>query len=446
MNRTRGVRAAVAANLGLGFAHASRRLGLGSGSVIGGRVTLAVDPGALRRLAAGRRLALVSGTNGKTTTTRLLSTALASAGDTVTNRGGSNLPAGLVAAFSASPPGVGGALEVDEAWLGHVADSVRPAVVVLLNLSRDQLDRVSEVRRLGTAWRELVAGLQGTHIVANADDPLVAWAAMGAGSGRVTWVAAGASWRLDSAGCPGCDARVDFAGEHWSCPSCGLSRPKPVAWLEGDSVVLADSRCFPLSLCLPGRFNRANAAMAGVAAEAMGVPLEVGLAAMSEVHDVGGRFQVLPLPPEPPAGGRQSTGSGQSTCSGQARLLLAKNPAGWLELLDLMETLSPSPAPVVLAINARIADGRDPSWLWDVPFERLAGRFAVATGDRCRDLAVRLRYAEVDHVTEPRLLAALAAGAAAPGALPVLEVMANYTAFQDIRRDLDRRSRLEVRR
>ena len=78
----------------------------------------------------------------------------------------------------------------------------------------------------------------------------------------------------------------------------------------------------------------------------------------------------------------------------EARLLLAKNPAGWLEVFDV---LRPPPLPVVVAINARIADGRDPSWLWDVPFERLAGRLVVASGERSRDLAVRLRYAGVEH-------------------------------------------------
>ena len=109
----------------------------------------------------------------------------------------------------------------------------------------------------------------------------------------------------------------------------------------------------------------------------------------------------------------------------QARLLLAKNPAGWLEVFDV---LRPPPVPVVVAINARIADGRDPSWLWDVPFERLAGRLVVASGERARDLAVRLRYASVEHGLEPDPVAAIAAAGG-----PSVDVVANYTSFQSLR-------------
>jgi UDP-N-acetylmuramyl tripeptide synthase len=116
----------------------------------------------------------------------------------------------------------------------------------------------------------------------------------------------------------------------------------------------------------------------------------------------------------------------------RARLLLAKNPAGWEEALDL---LRPPPVPVVVGINARIADGRDPSWLWDVPFERLAGRPVVATGERGRDLAVRLRYADVEHVFVAGYRAAIReAGRHAPD----VDVAANYTSFQDVRKIVGR--------
>jgi UDP-N-acetylmuramyl tripeptide synthase len=118
----------------------------------------------------------------------------------------------------------------------------------------------------------------------------------------------------------------------------------------------------------------------------------------------------------------------------RVRLLLAKNPAGWAEALELIR---PPPTPVVVGINAGVADGRDPSWLWDVPFERLQGRTVVATGERGRDLAVRLRYAEVPHTYEPdyRKAVALAAAGARAGATDI-DFMANYTSFQDARRAL----------
>ena len=411
-------------------ASTSRRLGRGDGTVVGGRVTLLLDPAALARLGAGRWIALVSGTNGKTTTTRLLTAALASRGPVITNPQGSNLPPGLVAGLGGAPPGAAAALEVDEAWLGQASAALRPAVLTMLNLSRDQLDRVAEIRRLASGWRATVAA-SDAQVVANADDPLVAWAASArdatrasagtpgapaeAGGARsVTWVGAGQPWHEDATGCPACGGRIRFAeGQNagWSCDSCSLARPTPTFWVEGDELVAPDGR-FPLRLSLPGRANRANAAMAAVTAGLAGVSLEVALDAMAATAEVDGRYRCARV--------------GQT----EIRLLLAKNPAGWLEVFDM---LAPAPAPVVVVINARIADGRDPSWLWDVPFERLAGRPVVAAGDRSRDLAVRLGYAGIDHrrLDDPvDAVASLGAGAG------TVDVAANYTAMREFNRRL----------
>ena len=154
--------------------------------MVGGRAILVLDPGALGRLARHRRVVLVSGTNGKTTTTSLLAAALTTAGPVVTNLLGANLPPGLAAALAAAADTARTAvLEVDEAWLGRVADEVAPAVAVLLNLSRDQLDRNNEVRHLSATWRAVLARSPAVHVVANADDPLVAWAALAACIGHL---------------------------------------------------------------------------------------------------------------------------------------------------------------------------------------------------------------------------------------------------------------------
>ncbi len=179
----------------------------------------------------------------------------------------------------------------------------------------------------------------------------------------------------------------------------------------------ADGRTAPIRLALPGRFNQSNALMAAVAAEASGVDALEALAAMESVQEVAGRFTV------------------RAFGDVRARLMLAKNPAGWDELLDLV---AGSDAPLVVSINARIADGADPSWLWDVPFERLAGRAVVATGDRFRDLSVRLHYGGVEHSNEPdpvqavRRAAAAAATTGSTGAAAVVDVIGNYTAFHDL--------------
>lgn len=426
-------RTRAAVRLGAATGEMSRRLGLGAGSTVGGRAILAVDPEALRRLGRGRRSVLVSGTNGKTTTTSFLRAALATAGPVVTNLQGANLPFGIAAALADGASGADAVLEVDEAWLARVATALEPEVVVLLNSSRDQLDRNSEVRVLAGAWRQLLAGCSGS-VVANADDPLVAWAAGAAD--RVVWVGAGQPWTADASACPACGGTVAFpaaaapsgpagpvgsplvaAEAGWSCSSCDLRRPALDVRLGPDEVVWADGQRVALRLGLPGRANRANAAMALAAAAVLGVDADEAAAAIGAIDEVAGRYRV----------GRVE--------GAFARLLLAKNPAGWLEVLDV---LRPAPSPVVVAINARIADGRDPSWLWDVPFEALAGRPVIATGERGRDLAVRLHYAEVDHRYAGDLLEAVRAAArlavpapdAPAGAPPQLDVVANYTAFQ----------------
>jgi CobQ-like glutamine amidotransferase family enzyme/UDP-N-acetylmuramyl tripeptide synthase len=383
-------RGALAARAAVAVGSTSRRLRLGSGSVVGGRVGLRIDPGLLERLAAGRAVALVSGTNGKTTTTRLLAAAAqAQHGAVATSDAGANLPAGVVAALAAQPAGPA-VLEVDEAHLPAVADAVRPSAVVLLNLSRDQLDRVAEVRALATRWRAAAARLGEAVVVANADDPLVVWAALPAH--HVVWVAAGLRWRADAGGCPSCAGRIVHRDDGWGCPTCGLSRPDPDVAVEDSAVRWRDGRVDELVLALPGRHNVANAAMALAAAPVLGIDRAVAATAMAAVREVAGRYTVVDV-----------DGVG-------VRLLLAKNPAGWGELLDLLA----GPArPVVLGINAEVADGRDPSWLWDVAFERLAGRLVLATGRRALDLSVRLRHAGIEHRVVPDQRAAVAAAVAA---------------------------------
>ncbi len=441
----------------------SRRLGRGSGTVAGGRVGLAIDPGLLAELTGGRPVALVTGTNGKTTTTRMLVAAL-TGGDTAviaSNDTGANMPAGHVAALAGTADSVPAVLEVDEGYLPRVIEETRPRVVVLLNLSRDQLDRISEVRMLVDRWRSALATLPpvgdrpgaGTTVVANADDPMVAWAASTAP--RVCWVGVGQVWRNDSVGCPACGGRIVFGDAGgWSCDRCEFARPRLDAWLEGSVLVTADGARHPVDIGLPGQFNRANAAMVAMAAPFMaggeaggGTPppdVPTALARLASIDQVAGRFASMVRKGHP------------------VRLLLAKNPAGWTAIFDLLEERASGPGagglpgagalpgPVVLSINARTADGLDTSWLWDVPFERLAGRPVVATGDRRLDLAVRLRYAEVDHTVADGPLAALdravemasaaadgagdGAGGRADGSGPTpIDFLGNYTAFADLR-------------
>jgi UDP-N-acetylmuramyl tripeptide synthase len=381
-------------------------IGTGGGGVIGGRVILRIDRSAPGLLASGRDILLVSGTNGKTTTTALLSAALGAVGPVTTNADGANTAAGLVTALAGESSGTV-VLETDEGWVPWAVSNLRPHAAILLNLSRDQLSRHHEVDKLASAWRQAMQSVP--VVVANADDICVVSAALGAS--RQIWVGAGQLWSQDSIACPRCGQQVRHELSSWRC-SCGLERPEPAWWLDGDDLVSADVR-LPLRLPLPGRFNRANAAMAIAAAALRGVSPQAALDAVRGVTAVAGRFALSQFE------GRQ------------VRLLLAKNPAGWLETVDL---ISSGDTPLVLALNARGVDGRDPSWLYDVSFRALAGRQIVVTGERSAELEVRL---QLDGV------ACVDAGAHISDALALIppgpvDVVANYTAFQDARRELDR--------
>jgi lipid II isoglutaminyl synthase (glutamine-hydrolysing) len=398
----RPLSAHVLSRLVRGISAVSRVSGRG-GSVIGGRVALQLDHSALRRLASDRSVLFVTGTNGKTTTTAFLAAAIRTVSPIVTNMTGANLKTGIVSAFAQDLKAPMAVLEIDEAALGPVLEETGAAVVVLLNLSRDQLDRYGEVRMTAAKWRRALERAADAHVVAYADDPLVAWAA--ATASAVTWVSGGQRWRMDAASCPECGGRISWEGDAWSC-RCGFARPEPDIVAEPGRITLAGGEVLPLRLALPGRCNAANAAMALAAARVVGVPPAAAAQAMESITDVAGRYREV------------SVGS---SCT---RLLLAKNPAGWNEILDF---LLPPPASVVIAVNARGPDGYDPSWLWDVEFERLGTRPVMAAGERALDVAVRLRYAGVPHeiCTDP---------IAAVHQLPRgrVELVANYTAFQSV--------------
>jgi len=402
-------RAAVAA--GTWTARLSRRLGAGSGSIIGGRVTLALCPDALARLAAGRQVALVSGTNGKTTTSHLLAAALASMGTVAHNATGSNMLDGALAALAQDPDTRFAVIEVDELHLATVAEAVDPEVIVLLNLSRDQLDRGSEVRSVAAALSAALIRQPRTTVVANADDPMVVWAA--APAVRTVWVSAGATWAGDTTTCPRCGRSLASTTERWAC-ECGLARPD-AAWTAVDqaagaaSAVRTTGERVPVRLSLPGRFNLGNAVMAIAAAARMGVDPQDASDAMSRVDDVAGRYSLV------------------TYGSHEVRLLLAKNPAGWTETLGVIDDAKA----LLIVVNAREADGRDTSWLWDVPFDELRSPTVVACGERAADLGVRLSYADIVHTTIADPVAAIAA--MPPGKI---DVVANYTAFADLRRRL----------
>jgi UDP-N-acetylmuramyl tripeptide synthase len=401
-------RAALA--LGSSARWASRVTGRGAGAMIGGLVAMTLDRSILAQLGAGRRSAIITGTNGKSTTTRMMAAALSTMGPVATNSEGANMDAGLVAALAADRDAALAALEVDEMHVPHVADAVQPAVIVLLNLSRDQLDRVGEINHIERTLRTGLSRHPGAVVVANCDDVLMTSAAYNCPN--VVWVAAGGGWAADSVSCPRSGEVIMRDGAHWYSSGTDFVRPTPQWSYDDENLYGPDGLVLPMRLALPGMVNRGNAAQAVAAAVAMGADPVAAVAAVSGVDEVAGRYRTVRI--------------GDHT----ARLLLAKNPAGWQEALSMVDKTA---AGVVISVNGQVPDGEDLSWLWDVRFEHFGGTSVVAAGERGTDLAVRLGYAEVEHALIHDTVAAI--DSCPPGHV---EVIANYTAFLQLQRALER--------
>jgi UDP-N-acetylmuramyl tripeptide synthase len=243
-------------------------------------------------------------------------------------------------------------------------------------------------------------------------------------SDTVIWVSVGWSWAADGKVCPNCghplhrgrSGRPDGAAD-WACSACGLRRPKPDASVIGDELVLSNGSVARLALRLPGRANQANAALAVMAAGQLGVPLVEGLAAMREVGEIEGRY------------------AERSIVGRRCRLLLAKNPAGWAATMDLVGA---NGRPLLLSVNAADQDGRDTSWLYDVPFEQVRGRPVIVTGAAGVDLSLRLGYAGVLHrhvVDKRQAIRAIGVQAEQYGrSSDPIEVIGDYSSFQQLRR------------
>lgn len=397
-------RAALAA--GATARWASRVTGRGAGAMIGGLVAMTLDRSILSQLGQGRHSVVVTGTNGKSTTTRMTAAALATLGPVASNSEGANMDAGLVAALASARDAELAALEVDEMHVPHVSDAVSPSVIVLLNLSRDQLDRVGEINHIERTLRSGLARHPGAVIVANCDDVLMTSAAYD--SPNVVWVAAGGSWSGDSVSCPRSGEIIVRDGRDWRSTGTDFKRPSPQWWFDDTHIYGPDGLVLPMTLALPGAVNRGNATQAVAAAVALGADPTAAVAAVSGVDEVAGRYRTVQI--------------GSHT----ARILLAKNPAGWQEALSMVDKHA---AGVVISVNGQVPDGEDLSWLWDVRFEHFEDTQVVAAGERGTDLAVRLGYAGVEHSLVHDTVAAI--DSCPPGHV---EVIANYTAFLQLNR------------
>ncbi len=407
-----------------------------------GKVGLYIDPELIGDLTSHIREGsiVVVGTNGKTTVTNLLADAFEAAGKTVVcNRTGANLDSGVATALMHVKSADWGVFESDELWLAKIAPLLKPRYVLLLNLFRDQLDRMGEIDHIQASVASALAASPGTTLIYNCDDPLCQ-AVADQVAGTHTPFGIGEDLDLvqntvaDAGMCQACDALLEYRWRQYGqlgsyrCPSCGFARAEPAYTASdvkfGESTVAftmsggRDPVCVEASL--EGAYMVYNLLATCVAADCCGVPHEAAQAAIRGFAPENGRLQHYRI-------------------GGHPMLLnLAKNPTGFNQNLRIV-TQGAGPAAVAFFINDKEADGHDVSWLWDVDFQELAaaeGLMAFAGGIRGHDMQVRLKYAGIDAALVNGATDFVAkAHAAAPDA--TLYLIANYTALPGVKAELD---------
>jgi lipid II isoglutaminyl synthase (glutamine-hydrolysing) len=422
----------------------SRLARAGGGTTVPGKLLWKLDPGAVDRLAARLPLgsALVSATNGKTTTTAMAAEILAARYRLAHNSSGANLVSGVASTLLDARDAELGLFEVDEAALPEVVARVRPRALCLGNLFRDQLDRYGELEHVATRWRSAVRMLDpASALVVNGDDPQVGDLARERADALVFGVddrrhaQPSLQHAADSKYCVRCGTPYVFAAAYvghlgdYTCPSCGHSRPQlnvrareiELTGLSGASFTLdLPDGARRVQLRVPGLYNVYNALAAASLARSLGSPLDEIVSGLERFDAAFGRFERIPL------GDRGLL------------MLLIKNPAGANEAVRTIVDGGP-PRVVVIALNDDIADGRDVSWIWDVDFEPLIPglRKLIATGDRAAEVALRFKYA---GLAADAIEVVPALGQALDGALELtpageeLTVLPTYTAMLALRK------------
>lgn len=391
---------------------AIRRVGRGGGTAFPGLIATRIDPDILVKLSSrlSGGVTVVAGTNGKTTTSRMLASVLRESGlQVVHNRSGSNLVRGISGAFAAEtsfgrgPRADTGVLESDENALPEVIRQTNPRCLLLLNLFRDQLDRYGELETVAKHWAPAVADLDSdATLVVNADDPNLAALAENTPARVVTFGLETEGHGLpelphaaDSAVCRRCESRFEYDAIYVShlgayrCPNCGYHRPalnvaaREISFQGMERLRMTVRRDghggdLRLDVALPGLYNAYNALAVVAAATVLEIDSATIATSLHSFEAAFGRLEKIDYE------GLNLT------------LALSKNPVGFNEVLRML-TAEPVDGPVIIGINDLDADGRDVSWLWDVDFETLAqgpnSGAVFAAGIRGDDLAVRMKYA-----------------------------------------------------
>lgn len=435
---------------------ASRLSGRGGGTSLPGKVLLRLQDDAIARLASGlpRGAVVISATNGKTTTASLLASVLGrSRIPVVHNRAGANMAGGVATALldatkKGHVQGEIGLFEVDEAWTARIVEQTQPSVLLLANLFRDQLDRYGELETLADSWQQMIAGLPPeTRVVLNADDPLLA----GLGADRANTLYFGLTdtshaepvprHAADSKFCRVCGAPLEYEAVQlghlgiYHCPNGDFKRPEPQIAATKITTHGMDGSQFTIStpdgpidaeLPIPGLYNVYNAVAATAAAHALDLSAGAISGGLAAARAVFGRVETLQI-------------VGHSVA-----LMLIKNPTGANEVLRTITEEAP-PFDIWIALNDKIADGRDVSWVWDADFEMLADKVRMITcsGTRAEEMALRLAYAGIDRsriVVERAIERSFdaAVGESVRAATPIF-ALPTYTALIELRTAIAKR-------
>ncbi len=438
------MRTSLAAFLGRLTARLLRVLGR-SGTTVPGRAALSLDP----RFVANRReliegpVALISATNGKTTTSKLVARAMARNYRVVGNFAGANMSGGVASSLVdvKSEEALCGVFEVDEFWLNELGPQLSPTAILLGNLFRDQLDRYGELDTILERWHAATSGLAaaGTLFVACADDPGIVWVLRDVDPAQIVWFGCDAPeaniGRLphaaDSGQCRRCGEVLTYQAVYlghlgdWKCSSCGLSRPElalrissfnPRGAKQIEVTITSAESSTAMNLPLPGLYNAYNAV------GAWGLTLALG----ADPKSVQSSFEQS----------EAAFGRGESIAvdGTDVQMLLIKNPTGANEVIRALRSET-GPLTVLFCLNDGIADGRDVSWIWDTDFEDLVpviGKL-ICSGTRAEEAALRFRYAGVQAdliTTEPELRDGLTLASVASDEVWVLPT---YTAMLELR-------------
>lgn len=436
---------------------AIRRIGKGGGTAAPGLVAERIDPGLLTKLSAQlpHGALVIAGTNGKTTTTRMIADILqANAWQVVHNRSGSNLVRGVVAAYVNQTSATGrirgdvGVIEADEAALPELVRRIQPRVILLNNLFRDQLDRYGELDTIAKSWKTVMQQLTpATTVIVNADDQTLVALTDDTPATRICIGLNEANHRLeslphaaDAAVCRVCGADLAYRALYlshlgeWYCTGCGRERPAldfsagDIA-LNGDQnvdmTITENTESHRVSVGVPGLYNAYNALAAAAVTRVTGVEWDVISPTLAAFQSAFGRIERIQY-------------QGKSIT-----MALVKNPTGFNEVLRMLTAGDGSlQHPTMMCINDLDADGRDVSWLWDVDFELLAqGAGEISTtGIRGADMANRLKYAGVPveriHPLGENLVSAFDTFVASVPEGGSAYILPSYTAMLSLRKSL----------